>query len=149
MRGLLFVVLLLLSSGCITTRTNQYETLTNEECRGYGVDTPRYALPTGTIVSSNMGTEEDIERECANWGVKPLFWAGCAKAASKALGSSRTSWEGEPKFPAIDGRYEIWYIDHECTAKHEACHALYQARHHTKEYEDEARRIGYRATCPN
>lgn len=111
MKLILFAVLL---AGCSVT-PQQVGYLSPAQCRAYGVEVPDGAQITGEVVHSEFGTLADIERECGG----PA--SGCTKAANVPM----------IMFPAIDGKYAVYYADHKCVPEHEMCHAWYELRGHT------------------
>ena len=104
-----FVLLFLLPVGCSVLP----EQLTAEQCRGHGVAAEGEI--TGKVVSSEFGTFGKIRKECGSHA------QGCTKGVNDT-------------FPDASHQYKIYYAEHKCAPQHEACHAMYEVRTHTRAF---------------
>lgn len=119
MKAIITTIVFMLLTGCATNPSvvdNLEKLATPENCFWHGVDIPNDAAQTGKILIKNepfsmWGDLAAVERECGEQYPTPI--GGCVKAINSN------------DFPAPDHQYEIVFMD-QCSAMHEACHALYE-----------------------
>lgn len=110
--------------------------LTPAECREYGVgvrdDNPMTGiidLQNGRPMSKSLlaSTFGNMEKQCG--GDWHTIYGGCT-------------------VPVGGNHWQIWYADSQCISFHEACHALFQSRHHTGRFNTRSLTGEWLAACP-
>jgi hypothetical protein len=100
----------------------------------YGVAVHDNDVITGEVVKSKCSTSEQVELHCGK--MEGHTYVGCARAVDGKY------------FPAQDGKYSIYYVDCECGAWHEYCHAVYEQKSHTFNFVFRAMQGETDAACP-
>lgn len=132
----LILLPLLLATCSRESAEQKFATLTPAECRNFGVGVQDGAEQSGVIDLQNgratsepllASTFNNMEKRCG--GDWHTIYGGCA-------------------VPAGANHWQIWYADSQCISFHEACHALFQSRHHTGRFNTRSLTGEWLAACP-